>query len=276
MKKRWKVFSYSDPISVRFFLKEKLGSTYSVRKIKWAIDHGMVQVNGVVERHSTRKLAASDEVSIDPSSLDSTSSTHHMFERTRVLYGDDHILLYNKPPFISTMDVGVYELLQQHYETLFPVHRLDKLTSGVLLFARDEDTARVLSQQFRERTVKKVYRALVDGIPQHDGGVIDMPVVKGKREQRAETSWKVCATYGDRSLVECSPQTGRRHQIRIHMQSIGHPVLGDYHYARTFTSDYRPLRQLLHAYSMTFLHPITEKKLTVVAPIPDDFAEAQR
>ena len=138
--------------------------------------------------------------------------------------------------------------------------------------------------------MKKRYLAIVDGIISLKRGEIindlgpkrayagqtiwgEVPPAQGVR---AITDWELLDQGSETSLVACYPKTGRTHQIRVHMAGMGHPILGDYQYGNRFKSPFRSLRTLLHAESIQLDHPLTQKRLLITAPLPDDFREAQR
>jgi 23S rRNA pseudouridine1911/1915/1917 synthase len=162
------------------------------------------------------------------------------------------------------------------------VHRLDKETSGVLVIAKNDATHRDLSKQFAERTTGKAYLALVAGTPRKSSGTIDAPIARhpvhrqrmsiARRGGRiAKTEYRVLASTGDRSLIECVIHSGRTHQIRVHLHYLGHPVLGDKLYGGKRAGDFP--RQMLHAWKLSFRHPRTEERMSFTAPTPDDFEE---
>jgi 23S rRNA pseudouridine1911/1915/1917 synthase len=182
------------------------------------------------------------------------------------------------------------------------VHRLDKQTTGVLLFAKDLAAQRWLSAQFQNNLVKKEYLALVRGRPDADEGVIDAPLAPhpssrdrmtvAKHGRAAKTLWKIEQRMRRFALLHCFPQTGRTHQIRVHLKSIGLPLAVDSLYnpdasqgifLSHYKRDYRPSahgperplisRLTLHAHRLTFVHP-SGKEMTVEAPPPKDFRAA--
>jgi tRNA pseudouridine65 synthase len=158
------------------------------------------------------------------------------------------------------------------------VHRLDRATSGVLLFALDPGTARRMQERFEAGEVAKRYLALVRGIPP-EAGVIDHPVprdVDGPRVP-AVTEFRRLATFERYALVEARPRTGRRHQIRRHFKHISHPLIGDVRYGkgehnRLFREHFGLHRLALHALELAFAHPETGEALRIVAPVPEDLA----
>ena len=189
---------------------------------------------------------------------------------------------------------------QEGEESLRLVHRLDRETTGVLLIASTSEAARVLATAFEHGRVAKEYLALVRGEVAGEGGTIDLPIgdaagrkVFVRREagtgSAARTRWQVERRLSDRTLLRLFPETGRRHQLRVHLAAIGHPILGDILYGRSDqdyldmvagTRDARkeegaPLRQLLHCARLTFPDPGTGKQRTVEAPPPADLLKAQ-
>lgn len=169
------------------------------------------------------------------------------------------------------------------------VHRLDRDTSGLILVARQEKTRLALQRLFRERQVRKVYLALLDGHLQPAWGLIEAPlgrdpahrqrmaVVRGGRDAtteyfvREQFSYRTGAAAGSFCLVEAEPKTGRTHQIRVHFASIGHPVVGDRVYGHR-TTRLPVARQFLHAFRLAFRHPVSGGQMELEAPIPDDLA----
>jgi tRNA pseudouridine65 synthase len=158
------------------------------------------------------------------------------------------------------------------------VHRLDRATSGVLLFALDPATARRLQEQFETGTVAKRYLALVRGIPP-DSGVIDHPIPRDEDGPRvpALTEFRRLATFERYALVEARPRTGRRHQIRRHFKHLSHPLIGDVRYGkgehnRLFRDRFGLHRLALHALELAFEHPETGESVRIVAPVPEDLA----
>jgi 23S rRNA pseudouridine1911/1915/1917 synthase len=165
------------------------------------------------------------------------------------------------------------------------VHRLDKDTSGVLVVAKDVETHEALSRLFRRREVEKEYMALVWGRPRRAVGEIDEPIgrhpVHRKRMsvrrggRAALTRYEIAERFDGASLLRLRPETGRTHQIRVHLAAIGHPILADPVYARGRCSPCLFLRrQALHARLLRFRHPHTDVPLSLQAPVPDDIARA--
>lgn len=215
-------------------------------------------------------------------------------------------LIINKPAGIqvhpsSTRDSGtVVHWSIAHYPEIAGVgdparpgivHRLDRDTSGLLIIARTKKTFTALKKRFKERTVHKRYFAMVYGVPKAKEGIIATPIARSTRGDRqsaalpgrrvkgiirpAETVYKVLKTFKNAALIEAEPKTGRTHQIRVHLASIGHPVLGDMLYASRDSRAFTPLpaRQLLHATSLSF--ELFGQPYSFTAPIPSDFSDWQ-
>ena len=156
------------------------------------------------------------------------------------------------------------------------VHRLDIETSGVMVFAKTQGAYLDLRRQFEShRTVGKTYLAVVHGSPRPKSGTIDEPV--GRERQSAVTHWETLGRHDGISLVEFKIDTGRMHQIRIHAASLGCPIVGDRLYGsaeKDRRMRRRPSRLLLHAVELSFLHPVTHRRVTFTAPPPDDIVYA--
>jgi len=159
------------------------------------------------------------------------------------------------------------------------VHRIDKDTSGLLMVAKNDKAHVSLVDQLVNRTVTRVYTALVHGHIPHDNGTIDAPIGRDSRERQnmaivdkgrhAVTHFKVIERFGDYTLVECKLETGRTHQIRVHMKYIGYPLVGDPKYGPKKTLEFNG--QVLHAGTLGFDHPVTGEYLEFNSPLPEDF-----
>ena len=218
-----------------------------------------------------------------------------------VLYEDEHLLAINKAagmvvhPGVGTGEDTLVHALLAHcagglsgvggVERPGIVHRLDKETSGVLLVAKNDAAHRGLSEQFAGRHLRKEYLALVSGVPRLQSGVIERAISRhpvhrermtvGEGGRPARTDWAIVEAFGDRAaLLRCRIHSGRTHQIRVHLKSIGHPLLGDKVYGwKPDPALPAPPRVMLHAERIAFLHPITARPLDVRAPLPDDFEQ---
>lgn len=243
----WQVVEGDAGKKLTHFLQEKLGN-HSLKKLKRLLEANCCQVNGQMERFASRRLRRGDRVGFQEREMQKAP--------LQILYEDNHYRIINKPAGVISEDLQ--ELL---------VHRLDKDTSGVMVLPKSQEAHDILMAQFRERTVYKHYLAYVDGVPSETKGVIKTMM----QNKTAITEWSLERQEKGCALINCYPKTGRTHQIRIHMNELGHPVLGDYHYCRRFATGHRPQRQLLHAAEIRFFHPFKEDLITVRAPVPDDF-----
>lgn len=210
-----------------------------------------------------------------------------------VLYEDDHIIVLNKPPHCLVHPAGrttsgtlsnalAYYLQQSGQKIIFhPIHRLDRDTSGCVIFAKSAEMQRALEKQRDSHTLSRTYQALVRGIADEPNGTIQLaigahPTLANRRAVREDgdhaiTHYRTIETYDTASLVELTLETGRTHQIRLHLSAIGLPILGDSMYG---TRSALIRRQSLHAVQTSFIHPKTSERITVDAPLTDDIASA--
>jgi 23S rRNA pseudouridine955/2504/2580 synthase/23S rRNA pseudouridine1911/1915/1917 synthase len=219
-----------------------------------------------------------------------------------ILYADDHLIAVAKPAGITVIPdrwnptTGTLRSqVESKFGRVFVLHRLDRNTSGVVLFARNATTHRTLSIHFEERKIRKTYQAIVEGCPATNEGTIDTPIIfkKGKASISSEgkesiTLYRILERFQGYSLISLQPITGRTHQIRIHCQASGFPLIVDPLYSERseiYTSEIkgarfksgkyhtqRPLinRTSLHAEKITCIHPHTNKELSIEAPLPKD------
>jgi RluA family pseudouridine synthase len=206
------------------------------------------------------------------------------------LFEDEAILVINKPAGIPVLPDGwekdapyLVKLLEEQYGKLWVVHRLDKITSGVMVFARSAEAHRSLSMQFEAHETKKNYHAIVVGSPKWekhiarhrlrvDVGHKHRTLVDNSSGKPSETFFRILERYDGYCLVEAIPATGRTHQVRAHASALGFPLLGDSLYGAEETKLID--RPALHAHSLTFRHPATQEALTFSAPTPADFQKA--
>ncbi len=200
-----------------------------------------------------------------------------------ILYCDDDVALVDKPSGMLVHRgwdrdpvVAMTALRDQLGRHVFPVHRLDRATSGVLLFALSSETAARLQAEFEAGSVRKQYLALVRGTPPASC-VVDHPVPKAEDGPRvpAVTEVRTLGTSGRFSLVLAEPRTGRLHQIRRHLKHLGHPLVGDVNYGRgeinrLFREQYGLHRLFLHAWTLALPHPRTGAPLHACAPVPPE------
>ena len=206
----------------------------------------------------------------------------------KIIHQDDHVLVVDKPAGLPVLPDGwekdapyLLKSLEAEHGKLWVVHRLDKTTSGVIVFARDAETHRDLNLQFENREAEKIYHALLQGNPKWNEKTAKHPLrvnvghkhrtsVDDKNGKPSETQFKVIKRNQQSALVEAKLMTGRTHQIRVHAYALGHPLLGDTLYSAEETDIIT--RPALHSYSLT-VHVTGEHRI-FKAPYPDDFRVA--
>ncbi|MFZ4100118.1 MAG: RluA family pseudouridine synthase [Chlamydiia bacterium] len=270
--------------------EERLGSFvqrqlpfWSGRAIKRHLELNHCAVNGQIERFVSRTLRAGDEVRFDVNKVAAEAPGRGEPE---VIYLDEALLVLNKPPQ-WTCQAAEVEALEAIHGPLGWVHRLDRDTTGVLLLARTPAVQKNLEKLFAERAILKQYLALVDGVPKTMTGSCRQSLRKrswfsgqqlwGIASEgegcEAHTDWQVLAHGEDVALLQCFPKTGRTHQLRVHLSSMGHPILGDRAYAKRFRSQQIPRRVMLHAQRIECPHPCSGEPFVVEAPLPRDMQE---
>ena len=274
----------SHGVKLREFLFQELmkRSPVSSKYIRRLIDKGAVWVNGKLECFGSRIVQQGDVISLQLPEEEGEASRTDL----AILYEDDCFLAVLKPPFlVSALDEFVKRNVRilPHYRL---VHRLDKETSGVLLIAKSDALFDYCKEQFQAHQVQKRYLALVYNAPKNEEGSIIKPLALKQRVGNqaiwhihetglyAETSYKVLRRGPHASLLEVWPKTGRTHQVRVHLASIGCPLVGDKIYGRVVKTEYSAERHLLHASRLMFRHPLTQKECAISAPLPEDFMKA--
>ncbi|HST31420.1 MAG TPA: RluA family pseudouridine synthase [Chthoniobacterales bacterium] len=277
------------------FLAREL-SQFSRSRIQALIRNQHVALNGSPAR--PRDLVrAGDRIEIKEPASEKTDNQPEAIPLD-ILYEDGAVIVINKPaglvvhPGAGQREHTLVNALLYHFPTLSGiggnerpgiVHRLDKETSGCLVVAKTDEAHRRLSTQFAERTVDKVYLALVMGKLRKSAGTIEgkigrHPVHRKKMSvtlrlgREAKTDYRVLSSSTELSLVECRLHSGRTHQIRVHLHHLGHPVLGDKVYGGKFAKPFS--RQMLHAWKLAFEHPSTGERKKFEASPPPDFRDA--
>jgi RluA family pseudouridine synthase len=267
------------------------GGELSNREAKRLLEEGRCHLNGRLETFGSRVLAAGDVVELVlPKRPDRKKKS---FERTRIVHEDAELLVYDKPPGLQVVpgdgrkSVDLTALVRAVCPSAEPVHRIDADTSGLVIFAKDPKTREALEEAFKEHAVDKRYLAIVRGQPRSEGthkswfvkvsggtGFERWQSGSGANAKEAITHWRIVDKLGFwGALIEVRPETGRHHQIRIHMAELGHPLLGDTRYGDR-KDQVIVARHMLHAAEITVTHPATGKKLTLKARLPDDFKAA--
>lgn len=260
---------------------------------QWVKD-GIVLVNGSTVKPNY-KVKAGDTLTVDepePEELNIPAEDLNL----EIVYEDSDVLVVNKRsgmvvhPAPGHTTGTLVNGLMHHCTDLSGingimrpgiVHRIDKDTSGLLMVAKNDKAHTSLVNQLVEKSVTRVYTALVHGHIPHDNGTIDAPIGRNQKDRQsmsventgkhAVTHFKVLERFGDFTLVECRLETGRTHQIRVHMKYIGHPLAGDPKYGPKKTIDYDG--QVLHAGTLGFVHPVTEEYMEFTAPLPEEFEQ---
>ena len=277
------------PCTVGEYLKKKGYSRQIIIHLK-KTEHGILQ-NGEWAYVRT-PLVPGDVLKI---TLLEESASEHILPvpmEPDIVYEDEDLLVVNKPfdmpvhPSIhnydNTLANGMAYYFQQKGETFIfrCINRLDRDTTGLLILAKNALSASILSNDMKTRKIHRTYQAVVSRIPVPASGTIDAPIARKEdsaiercvdfeKGESAVTHYRTLKTKENLALVELSLETGRTHQIRVHMQHIGCPLLGDYLYHPDFTLINRVA---LHSYSLTFDHPITGKSMYFCAPLPKDMA----
>ncbi len=262
------------------------------------IKNGNVTINEKVVSPSY-KIKAMDEINVNfvEEKLDCNDIKPYKYDLD-ILYEDDDIIIINKPKGLVVHpgdghhdDTLVNALIYANkelsningLERVGIVHRIDKDTSGLLLVCKNNYAHAFIAEQLQNHTMHREYYALVMGRIDEDNGRINAPIARDKNNRMkmcvdaingrpAVTHFTVVKRYEKYTLVDCRLETGRTHQIRVHMEYIKHPVVGDPLYGKNNCGIYNN-GQLLHAYRLTFVHPTTKKEMTFEAPLPNYFKE---
>lgn len=250
---------------------------------------GVVTINGEPAKSAKQDVTENDTIALVPPEKTDTSE-----KELPIIYIDDQVIVVNKPAGVLTHSKGalndeftVADFFRRYTTNALNssrpgiVHRLDRDTSGVIIGARTDEAAALLKKQFAERTTKKHYTAVVDGMPKLDEAMIDLPIARAPsapstfrvdpKGKSAQTAYKVIGTNGTQSLVELKPKTGRTHQLRVHMQYIKTPIAGDRVYGNAKSAP----RMCLHAHSLELTIPGSERKVFTAA-VPPEFKEMIR
>ncbi|MBQ1461872.1 MAG: RluA family pseudouridine synthase [Selenomonas sp.] len=262
--------------------------------IQKLIDQGAVLVDGQV-RKANYKLRGGETVSLVIPEAEPVSVEPENIPLD-VLYEDKDIIVINKPrgmvvhPAAGVHTGTLVNALLYHCHDLSGingeirpgiVHRLDKDTSGVLVCAKNDMAHLDLAEQISTKTAHRVYRAIVHGNIKEEAGIIKGDIGRHPTDRKkmaivrengkpAVTHFKVLERFGEYTLVECRLETGRTHQIRVHMTSIGHPLVNDPKYGPKKSSPFAIKGQALHSLSLTLNHPVTKEEMTFTAPLPQD------
>ena len=273
------------------YLSSKLDDSFSRAKIQKLIDEELILVNDKVIK-SSYKVSNGDVILITDKEEDMSVKPEKM--DIDIVYEDDDVMVINKKSgvvvhpapgnYSGTLVNGLMYLSKDlsHVNGEFRpgiVHRIDKDTSGLLIVAKNDKAHRILAEELKEKKIKRKYIALVSGVINHDIGEIDAPIGRDPSDRKkmcvtstnskdAITHFRVLERYKNASLIECELETGRTHQIRVHMKYIDHPVINDPVYGK---SNHGEFGQLLHAKEITFTHPTTKEIMTFSCEVPEEF-----
>nr|WP_278679167.1 RluA family pseudouridine synthase [Clostridium paraputrificum] len=284
-----KVSKEYEGATIREFLKEDLG--LSSRLIRRSAIEKRILVNKK-EVRMRYIVHAGDLVQINLQSDESQNITPEKMDLD-IVYEDEDILVINKKPYMvvhptktyqsGTLANGVLFYFKETNQNCIVrlVSRLDMNTSGLIIIAKNQFAHMALSKEMEENNLEKRYLAIVHGNLKEKEGTIDAPIYRpdgeefgtmrivDERGQRSITHYKVIESFKDADLVECLLETGRTHQIRVHMKHLGHPIYGDTLYGFEGDEELIP-RQALHAYGLDFKSPKTKETLSLRAKLPDD------
>src|SRR5206468_5435039 len=280
--------------------------TLSRERLKALIRSGAVDAGGTALRDPAIKVKGDEHLSV---AVPEPTPAHNQPQDIplTIVFEDEHLLVVDKPaglvvhPAAGNFDGTLVNALLHHCGGSLSgiggvarpgiVHRIDKDTSGLIVVAKTDVSHEGLARQFAAHSIDRRYLAIVSGVPKTNEGTVDAPlarsatnrkkiaIVEGKRGKRAVTHWRRLNVLNDAALVECRLETGRTHQVRVHMASIGHPLLGDPVYGRSGKTHGKLLkelqfhRQALHAAELGFTHPVTKHKLSFSSAMPADMQE---
>lgn len=282
-------YNITENIIINEFLSKNLN--LSARLKNKLIKNKLILLNGVFV--DTRETAyVGDVLTIDLSYSEDNSNIVPTKMNLEIIYEDDFILAVNKPagiavhPSILHFNDSLANGVKYYFDTINlhkkirAINRIDLNTSGLVLFAKNEYIQECLIRQMNSSDFKKTYLAVVEGNFDKTCGTINAPIARkensiiereiNKNGQTAITHYEILKSFENYSLVKCILETGRTHQIRVHMAYIGHPLLGDTLYGSNQTYI---KRQALHSYKMEFIHPISKKAFSLEAPVADDMKQ---
>ena len=281
-----KTFTVCETVKLMDFIQSSLPEIKRTR-VKQMLAHNQVAVNGVPQRQFDLELGVGDQVKVNFVREFKVFSNR----RLKIVYEDDDIIVVNKGYGLLTMgndkvsDGTAYSILRDYVKwsnplnKIFIVHRLDRDTSGLVMFAKTQQAKERLQHNWNNMVLNRKYLAVVEGIPENESGVVKSYLVENSQfevyssnnpdeGQLAVTRYKTLQAGKRFALLEVELDTGRKNQIRVHMKDLGHPISGD----RKYGASSSPIHRLaLHAQTLRFIHPTTQKEMSFTTPIPSSF-----
>lgn len=268
-------FSVKEPTcKLASFLKEAFHQKFSLKSIKKAIEKGACRVNNRIINYANHNLKKGDIIEI--------AIAVSQDIKIETVYEDEFFFIINKPAGVVSEEK---ELKKFFLCPIFLVHRLDKETTGLLIIAKTQDIKKLFDHLFKERKITKKYLAICDGLLTHDEGIVEAPldikkrghnlaVVKvGSGSVLSQTNYKKIQMGQTATFVEFTPITGKTHQIRAHAGHCGHPILGDPIYLKRPVCTFIPKSLCLHAYFISFIHPLTHQTFSIYKTPPHNFID---
>lgn len=278
----------SEPMPLMEFLLANL-TDHKRTSVKEFLKHNQVAVNGSPVSQFNHKLKPGDQVKIN------FTREWRVFyhRRLKLVYEDDDIIVVNKGYGLLSMGTDkikegtAYSILREYVKwsdprnKLFIVHRLDRDTSGLMMFAKNEEAKNTMQHNWNNMVLNRKYLAVVEGIPDQAEGVIKSYLAENAEHevystpdptlgQLAVTRYKTLASKNGYTMLEVELDTGRKNQIRVHMKEMGHPIAGD----RRYGAKSSPIHRLaLHAQTLRFAHPVTRKEMNFETPVPAGFTK---
>lgn len=282
--------SEKENVRIDQYLTEELDISRS--KVQKLIKDEKVSVNGKIISNNY-KVKLEDEIDVDDE-LDFEINIEAENIPLDIVYEDEYLLIVNKASgmvvhpapgnYSGTLVNALMGKFNLSNDKIRPgiVHRIDKDTSGLLVVAKDDKTHELLGDMIKNKKVERLYYAMVDGVIKHETGTIDAPIgrdpnnrqkmkVTDENSKDAITHFRVLKRFNDSTLIECKLETGRTHQIRVHMNYIGFPICNDPVYGRGKKTT--PFGQMLHSKSIRFVHPITKKEIYFESDVPQEFKD---
>lgn len=284
------LFEVKDNTTLMVFLIENM-SNKSRQNIKSLLSNKQVLVNGMVESQFNLPLKSNDKVTVKWTRLLDDKS-FKSFRGFSIMFEDEHMIVIDKHAGILSIatkgekEITAYNFLSKHVKfedptnKIFIVHRLDRETSGLMIFAKSEKVQHLFQDNWKDMVLERIYVAIVEGTFEEDEGEIssylhenksfvvysDQNPINGKK---AVTHFKVMKSNQNLTMLEVKLDTGRKNQIRVHMQDIGHPIIND----KKYGSKLNPISRLgLHSRTLDFIHPITQEHFRFTTPLPRKFS----